>query len=89
MSETIRIAEVFRIAARGGPIIIIDSPQTGIAPGTILAAKDRTDLKLNVIAVDFPSRKLQEEGKIAVVVQPDHDGIQPGLALEVFGTSQA
>jgi hypothetical protein len=86
VTEVIQVAEVFRIAARGGPVIIVNAPESGISPGTILAAVDHADLKLNVIAVDFPSRKLQEEGKIAVVVQPDHDEIQPGLELEVSGS---
>lgn len=83
MSEVIEVTEVFRIAARGGPVLIINAPETGISPGTVMASVNHPDLKVNVIAVDFPSQKLQDEGKIAVVVQPDHAEIQPGLALEV------
>lgn len=40
MSEVIEVTEVFRIAAREGPVLIINVPEGGISPGTVMASVD-------------------------------------------------
>lgn len=83
MSEVIEVIEVFRIPSRGGPIIVVKVPETNITTGTALTSAEHPYVKLDVIGIDFQSEKFKGKGLISLVVQPDHEELQPGLKLQV------
>lgn len=83
MTRIITVLDVFRIPSRTGPLIVGRIPEINVAPGTILTSALYPDMRLEVVGMDHPGPKMQEEGTRAVVVTPDSARLRPGLELEV------
>lgn len=83
MSEVITVLDVFRIPSRSGPLIVGRMPEINVDPGTVLTSPQHPEMRLEVVGMDFPGPKMQQDGTRAVVVKPDYAELQPGLELVV------
>lgn len=85
MSTVITVLEVFRIPSRSGPLIVGKIPEINVAPGAVLTSAEYPEMRLEVVGMDHPGPKMQQDGTRAVVVKPDFPQLRPGLQLEVSG----
>lgn len=85
MSTVITVLDVFRIPSRSGPLIVGRVPEVNVNPGTVLISGEHPEIRLEVVGMDHPGPKMQEDGTRALVVKPDFPELRPGLELEVSG----